>query len=89
MTDDRPTTDYDALRALIPKVRDAVAYSYEAGDYPDMEPDVAAYFAGDGGLLRTLDVVLGLLDEVERLRAWRDVVSTLFAAARIARGTER
>lgn len=40
---------------LLCRVEAAVAYSYEAGTYPDeLDDDVRTYLDGDGGLLRAL-----------------------------------
>ena len=62
----------DALNDLLPKVRAAVSYSYEAGDYPDnMEAKVERYCGGDGGLLSALT---DALDLIETARAYHDAM---------------
>lgn len=55
-------------------VYDAVAYSYEAGEFPsDMDQYTANFVAGDGGLLNSLIHLRRALEllEVERDRGLR------------------
>jgi hypothetical protein len=56
-------------KELLERVRAAVCYSYEAGEYPvPMASDVIDFLSPDGGVLRLLNIATDLLEEVGRLR---------------------
>ena len=59
--------DIDLLR----RARDAVAYSYEAGDLPgDTPDDVLRFVDGDGGLLNLYDLAITLLQQRQARRRY-------------------
>lgn len=61
---------------LLRQVRDAVAESYEGGHevFDDKPESVQNYCAGDGGLLRTLNLAVALLEEREEAETDAELV---------------
>jgi hypothetical protein len=75
------------LDSLLVKVKAAVRYSYEAGDYPDdMEPAVAKYVGGDGGLLNALDDAIAAEERARSAEAEVESLRELLAIAELALG---
>ena len=76
----RTVTTSDAVAAkrhrqpdvdLLLRARDAMSYSYGAGDLPDDTPeDVLRFVDGDGGLLKLYDLAIALLQQRQRFRRY-------------------
>lgn len=64
--------------AFLRQVREATVYHYEGGHYPEGLPEsVAKYLEPDGGLLRTLELAIALLEEREQAGGDASVVEQI------------